>query len=91
MKTANLRTKKGLIEIELELDENIISKLKITGDFFIYPEEILEVIEKSIIKSSANKESLEKIISKIYAENNITTPGILIDDWVTVIMKAANL
>ncbi|NHJ31600.1 MAG: lipoate--protein ligase family protein [Asgard group archaeon] len=91
MKQATLRTKKGLIEVELDIENSQISSLKITGDFFIYPEEALEIIEKELLGIEINKEQLEDKIEGIYNQQEISTPGIAVDDWVKVILKAVNL
>ncbi len=91
MKKATLRTKKGLIEVELCTENNQLTILKITGDFFIYPEEALEIIEQELLGISLDKEQLENKIEGIYKKQQISTPGITIDDWVTVILKAVNL
>ncbi|NHJ40396.1 MAG: lipoate--protein ligase family protein [Asgard group archaeon] len=88
MKTASLRTKKGIIEIELILKDDIISYVKITGDFFIYPEEALEKIENTLVGSSTKKPELLKKLTKVYQENKISTPGITLDDWLKVITIA---
>ena len=37
-----------LVKIELETTDNKIKKIKITGDFFLYPEEIISKLEKSL-------------------------------------------
>jgi hypothetical protein len=91
MKKATLRTKKGLIEVELSIKNNRMSTLKITGDFFIYPEEALEIIEQELLGIAIDKEQLKNKIEGIYEQQQISTPGIIIDDWVTVILKALNL
>jgi len=91
MKKATLRTKKGLIEVELSIENNRIFTLKITGDFFIYPEEALEIIEQELLNIKIDKEQLENKIEGIYKQQQLSTPGITIDDWVTVILKAINL
>lgn len=91
MKKATLRTKKGLIEVELSIENNRMSTLKITGDFFIYPEEALEIIEQELLGITLDKEQLKNKIEGIYKQQQISTPGITIDDWVTVILKAINL
>ncbi len=91
MKNATLRTKKGLIEVELSIENNRMSTLKITGDFFIYPEEALEIIEQELLGITIDKEQLKNKIEEIYKKQQISTPGITINDWVTVILKAINL
>jgi lipoate-protein ligase A len=91
MKKATHRTQKGLIEVELNLENNKISALKITGDFFIYPEEALEIIEQELLNFEIEEEQLKNKLDEIYKQQQISTPGISIDDWVTVILKAVNL
>ena len=88
MKTASLRTKKGVIEIEILLEDERISQAKITGDFFIYPEEALESLEKALVGSTGDKTELLKKLTAIYTEKKVSTPGITLDDWLNVITKA---
>ncbi len=46
---ASMKVREGkLVKVEVEYDE-VIRKIKITGDFFLHPEEILEKIEKSTL------------------------------------------
>jgi lipoate-protein ligase A len=61
---ASQKVKEGkVVKVEVEYDE-VIRKIKITGDFFLHPEEILEKIEKSTL--GLNKDtSMEAIASKI--------------------------
>ncbi len=53
-----------LVKIEVDYDESI-RKLKITGDFFLHPEDILEKIENSML-GLKREESMETIASKIH-------------------------
>ncbi|MBN1331140.1 MAG: hypothetical protein JXA54_16835 [Candidatus Heimdallarchaeota archaeon] len=90
MKVANLRTQKGVIEVEFSIKEGTIDGIKITGDFFIYPEDALESLEQTLQDTLINHASLEKTITKFYDEFSLSTPGITIEDWVNVILKAYN-
>ena len=51
IKAHNIYKSKKLIKISLEYTDNkkIISSIRITGDFFLYPEETLDQIEASLI------------------------------------------
>ena len=61
---AKQKVKEGkVLKVELDCDE-LIRNVRITGDFFLYPEDILEEIEKSIIGLERNAD-LETIISNI--------------------------
>jgi lipoate-protein ligase A len=53
-----------IVKVEVEYD-GFIKNLKITGDFFLHPEDVLDEIEKSL--SGLEKEaSVEAIASKIH-------------------------
>ncbi len=90
MKSASLRAEKGVIEVELVVEKNTIIELKITGDFFIYPEEAIEDIEQTIIGCSSNEKDIKACLTQLYKQKSISTPGITIDDWVKVLMIAIN-
>ncbi len=61
---AKQKIKEGkVVKVEVDCDK-FIKDIKITGDFFIHPEEILDEIEKSIIGLERSA-SIETITSKI--------------------------
>ena len=49
-----------LLKIFLEYNEqvNTIDKISITGDFFIYPEEAIEMMENELVNVTLDKEGL---------------------------------
>lgn len=67
-----------LLKISLEYNDKNkqISNLHITGDFFIYPEEAIEIIEKQLINTKLNKKILKEKINKIIKENKIEFIGL---------------
>jgi lipoate-protein ligase A len=61
---AKQKVKEGkVVKVELDCDE-LIRNVRITGDFFLHPEDILEEIEKSIVGLERNADVLT-IISNI--------------------------
>ena len=61
---AKKKVKEGkVIKVELDCDE-LIRNVRITGDFFLHPEDILEEIEKSIVGLERNAD-VWTIISSI--------------------------
>ena len=90
MKHAKLRAEKGVLEVDLELENNCIKALTITGDFFIYPEETIEDLEAVLIGSPIREEDIRARLSELYQQKGISTPGIKIDDWIKVLTLAAN-
>ncbi|MFW9923050.1 MAG: lipoate protein ligase C-terminal domain-containing protein [Candidatus Thorarchaeota archaeon] len=90
MKKAILKAEKGVIELELGIQDDFISFLKVTGDFFIYPEEALEILEIKMLTTKLDDNSIREKMSQIYAEENLITPGITIENWVELFMLAIN-
>nr|MDP9015422.1 biotin--protein ligase [Thermoproteota archaeon] len=53
-----------LVRIALEYDEveNTISRITISGDFFLYPEEALEILEANLVGKKLERETLKQEI-----------------------------
>lgn len=70
LKTArNIYKTKKLIKILLEYNDQedskkIINSIKITGDFFLYPEESLEYLEAQLKGTMLDKDKLKEKIDK---------------------------
>jgi lipoate-protein ligase A len=59
------KVKEGkIVKVVVELDD-VIKKLKITGDFFLHPEDVLDDIEKSIVGLKKDVE-FDTIVLKIH-------------------------
>ena len=67
-----------LLKIFLEYDEksNSISEINITGDFFAYPEESIELIENKLKNTLLEREHLLKKIRSIIKERDIQFIGL---------------
>jgi small-conductance mechanosensitive channel len=67
-----------LLKIFLNYNEknSVIYTLKITGDFFAYPEEAIEIIENKLKDSFLKKEILLEKINSIIKENHIEFIGL---------------
>ena len=65
-----------LVKIELETVDNEIKKIKITGDFFLYPEEIISKLEESLVNCKINKEFLIKHLDNFWKINQVDCFGI---------------
>jgi hypothetical protein len=62
----NIYKSEKLIKIFLEYDERskIISSIKITGDFFLYPEEGLDELEVNLIGTKLEEDAVKQKIEK---------------------------
>lgn len=78
-----------LVKVEVECD-SVIRKIKITGDFFLHPEEILEKIEKSMLglKKDADMEAIASEIRKIVEAHGAQMIGISPESMALVIKEA---
>ena len=65
IKANNIYKSTKLIKISLEYtDSKIISSIRITGDFFLYPEETLDQIEASLIGTKMDRNSIKETIEE---------------------------
>jgi len=67
-----------LLRIDLEMENNIIQDIKITGDFFIYPEEGILSIENSL--RGVDKNQVVKALKKSLSPGKIKIIGFDISD-----------
>lgn len=60
----NIYKSQKLIRVMLEYNEieNTIIRITISGDFFLYPEEALEIIEAGLVGKKLDRESLKQDI-----------------------------
>ncbi|MBD3227656.1 MAG: hypothetical protein GF329_05665 [Candidatus Lokiarchaeota archaeon] len=78
----------GLIKIIIELKNEIIKDIVISGDFFIYPEDSLRDLE-NILKGNnfKNIEKIHSLIKKFYKENDIESPGVKPVDYLKALKR----
>lgn len=87
---AKQKVKEGkVVKVEVDCDE-VIKDIKITGDFFIHPEDILDEIEKSIIglEISASIETITSNIKSRIADRDIQMIGISPESIALLIREA---
>jgi len=77
-----------LIKISMDVENGVIISIKITGDFFMYPEEAIRGLENALIGASLDVEDLKSRISKFILENNVEIPMISVMDLVNAILSA---
>lgn len=67
-----------LLKIFIDYNEKTknINNISITGDFFAYPEEAIEIMEKKLRNTIIKKEILMEKISSIINEKNIEFIGL---------------
>jgi len=78
-----------LLKISVEYDEkkNKIRNIRITGDFFAYPEEAIELIETKLRNVLIEREQLQKKISSIITKYHIQFIGLNVEGLTQGILK----
>ncbi|MBO8174837.1 MAG: lipoate--protein ligase family protein [Thermococcus sp.] len=81
------KAKKGLIRFEIEERDGIAENVKITGDFFIYPENTIEELEEKL--KGHKLEELEHIIDEFFAMRlDVEMPYINVEDFKIALKNA---
>ena len=77
-----------LIKVTMEVEDGRIKFIRITGDFFMYPEDSIRSLEAILIGSRLEEEVLEKRIRKFLLTENVQVPLITPQDFVKAIISA---
>ena len=81
------KAKKGLIRFEIDEEKGIAEDVKITGDFFVYPEEVIGELENAL--KGKRLEELEKAIEDFFAVRlDIEMPYINVEDFKIALKNA---
>jgi len=74
------------IELDFDPDAHLINTVKITGDFFLYPEEILEQLESLLKNQKLDKLTLNTTIGDFLKKNKVELYGITPESLVDAIL-----
>lgn len=77
-----------LLKVFLAIEEDTIIDIKITGDFFLHPEEKITILEDALNGASLDKENLQKIIEATIADEEIELFGVDPESIVKTILAA---
>lgn len=89
MKKAIYKVPNGkLLKIFLEDSGGAITSIKITGDFFTYPEENIEKLETHLSGTALTKESLTKKVEEFLQNNSTTFFGLDVESLISTILSA---
>ncbi len=82
------KASKGLIRVSVEVEDDIIKEIIISGDFFMHPEDKLWDLERSLVGVKVGRTTVLSVIQRFYKENGVSTPGVEPEDFTEAIMKA---
>ena len=90
MGSASLKVSGGkMVNTKVELHNDSIISVQFTGDFFLHPEELIEVIESSLIGKRLDEDDLAQTINYVLQEHNAQLIGASAQDFARVIMEAS--
>lgn len=78
-----------MIKVQLTQKDGKIEKLKMMGDFFLHPEEIIEEIESTLIGSPLEEEIITSSINALIEEKGATLLGAKPEDFAKCIVMAS--
>lgn len=76
---------KGIIRVNAEINDNVLSNVKITGDFFLVPEDSIAVLERVLNGTKFSYSGVSDAVGKFYL-TGAETPMVSKLDLVTAIM-----
>ncbi len=76
-----------LLRIRLKEDRGIIQSVKITGDFFLVPEESLPKLEKMLEDVPLKEAELKLLVDRFFRGTGAQGLGISSDDFVKAILS----
>jgi lipoate-protein ligase A len=77
------------IRLSIDRDSHTITNIRISGDFFIHPEECIEVLEKSLLGIPAEQTAVRETVTKVVNTEQAQLYGLTIDGLIKAIMLAS--
>ena len=89
LRSADYKAPSGkLVRIRLKEDQDQIRSVKITGDFFLIPEESLGKLEKMLEDSPLREAELRLLVDRFFRGTGAQGLGVSSDDFVRAILAA---
>ncbi len=77
-----------LVRVRLQEDKGKIRSLRLSGDFFLVPEESLVKLEKMLIGVQLQEPELQQLVDRFFETSRIQTLGVTRDDLVKALLTA---
>jgi lipoate-protein ligase A len=91
MGRALLKVKGGkLVKVQLTQEKGRIQKIRITGDFFLHPEEVIDELEQALVGKPLEAENILQTIKTLIREKNVTLLGVSPEDFVKCVLMACD-
>lgn len=77
-----------LVKAKVTMKGNKVQKVKVTGDFFLHPEDLIEELEEALVGSVLDESSLAELIRGVIAKRNAVLLGASPEDLAKCIVMA---
>jgi lipoate-protein ligase A len=78
-----------LIRLRAEVRDNSIQRIKITGDFFLHPEDGIAELEKRLVGCNLDEEAISSIVGRVLS--GTTMVGISSNELTKAIMRLKSI
>jgi lipoate-protein ligase A len=82
------KSKGGIIRSFLKVDKGKITDITFSGDFFLLPEDAIDLITQRLIGTDTEKDSIRYVVEDVYKTEQIQSPGTTPEDFTRSIMQA---
>ncbi|MFH1481315.1 MAG: lipoate--protein ligase family protein [Pseudomonadota bacterium] len=79
----------GLLRADFQVTEGKYSHVSLSGDFFCFPETAVATLESALEGRPVSE--ARKILECFYKDNEVETPGIVMEDWIEVLTVGSHL
>jgi len=81
-----------LVQVRVDVDEDVVKNVRITGDFFLHPEEVLEEIEESLVGVGVfeQEETILERLKRVIKEREAILVGFSAEGLVRVFKEAVS-
>ena len=80
---------KGLIRIEAEVESGVLRRIRVTGDFFMVPEDSLPSLERHLSGVRLDHDSVSSAVDDFY-RSGVETPMLGREDLVKAVLGVAD-
>ncbi len=86
LREGSYKAAKGLIRIKIRVSNDKIRDIQISGDFFMYPEDMLWELESVLLGTIVTRKETLSRVRAFYEKTGVVTPGVTPEDFVEAIM-----
>jgi len=78
-----------MVRVTMEIAFDRIRGILLSGDFFMIPEDTLPKLEAELVGAPLDRGELSQRLKRFYERTKVQVPGVMPEDFVEAIMKAA--